>query len=48
MSELILNETKRILFKAGSYRVNTPKGDTSKWSVNDWIEYIDKNGEWVQ
>ncbi|CAD5241189.1 hypothetical protein INMBNBLA_00088 [Klebsiella phage vB_KoM-Liquor] len=48
MSDLILNETKRVLFKAGSYLVATPKGNTSHWSVADWIMYIDKNGEWVQ
>ena len=48
MSDLILNETKRVLFKAGSYIVATPKGNTSHWSVADWIMYIDKNGEWVQ
>ncbi|CAD5242136.1 hypothetical protein IPGJFKPH_00143 [Klebsiella phage vB_KoM-Pickle] len=48
MSDLILNETKRVLFKAGSYIVATPKGNTSHWAVADWIMYIDKNGEWVQ
>ena len=22
------------------------KGDTTKWSVNDWIKFIDENGNW--
>ncbi|ADO19411.1 hypothetical protein SP18gp069 [Shigella phage SP18] len=38
---------KRMLFKQGLYALNSaPKGDTTKWSVNDWIEFIDENGNW--
>lgn len=38
---------KRMLFKQGLYTLNvTPKGDTTKWSVNDWIKFIDENGNW--
>ena len=38
---------KRMLFKQGLYILNaTPKGDTTKWSVNDWIKFIDENGNW--
>lgn len=39
-------ELKRKLFKDGSYSCLVPKGDTSKWSVNQWIEWIDANGTW--
>ena len=36
---------KRMLFKQGLYTLNVnPKGDTTKWSVNDWIKFIDENG----
>lgn len=38
---------KKMLFKQGLYEVKTPKGDTAKWSINDWIDYIDKNGTWL-
>lgn len=38
---------KRMLFKQGLYTLNVaPKGDTTKWSVNDWIKFIDENGNW--
>ncbi|EEU1769503.1 hypothetical protein [Shigella phage ESh27] len=38
---------KRWLFKQGFYTLNaTPKGDTTKWSVTDWIKFIDENGNW--
>ena len=38
---------KRMLFKQGLYTLNSArKGDTTKWSVNDWIEFIDENGNW--
>lgn len=47
MSELISHAVKRTLYKSGSYIVGIPKGPTSEWSVNDWIDYIDANGTWV-
>ncbi|UPW37782.1 long tail fiber protein [Escherichia phage vB_EcoM_ESCO10] len=38
---------KRMLFKQGLYTLNSaPKGDTTKWSVNDWVKFIDENGNW--
>ncbi|ADI55395.1 hypothetical protein [Escherichia phage IME08] len=38
---------KRMLFKQGLYTLNVaPKGDTTKWSVNDWVKFIDENGNW--
>lgn len=38
---------KRMLFKQGLYTLNiSPKGDTTTWSVNDWIKFIDKHGNW--
>ena len=40
---------KRMLFKQGLYTLNAnPKGDTTKWSVNDWIKFIDENGRGTQ
>ncbi|QQG32350.1 hypothetical protein CkP1_0097 [Citrobacter phage CkP1] len=48
MASLISNDVKRILFKNGMYIVDTPKGDTSSWTISNWINYIDENGEWVQ
>lgn len=34
---------KRWLFKQGFYTLNSaPKGDTTKWSVNDWIKLLMK------
>ncbi|QPI17948.1 hypothetical protein POP12_156 [Pectobacterium phage POP12] len=48
MSEVILDSVKRVLYKNGSYQVAYPKGDTSKWTVADWIAYIDVNGAWIQ
>lgn len=43
----ILNSIKRQLYKSGLFEVKIPKGDTSKWTVNDWINYIDENGTWT-
>ncbi|AKY01950.1 hypothetical protein vBKpnAMK4_00457 [Klebsiella phage vB_Kpn_AM_K4] len=48
MATLISNDVKRVLFKGGMYIVDTPKGDTSSWTINEWINYIDENGAWVQ
>ncbi|WBY52862.1 hypothetical protein [Escherichia phage REP3] len=34
---------KRMLFKQGLYTLNvTPKGDTTKWSVNDGLNLLMK------
>ncbi len=48
MSELISYSVKRVLYKNGMYNAKIPKADTSAWSINDWINYIDENGYWVQ
>lgn len=38
---------KKQLYKAGLYECTTPKGDTSRWSVSDWVNFIDTNGVWL-
>ena len=39
---------KRMLFRKGMYTLReSPKGDTTKWSVGDWISFIDENGSWI-
>lgn len=43
---LLLESVKRRLYKNGLYTVKLPKRDTSFWSVQDWVYYIDKNGTW--
>lgn len=48
MAHLISNDVKRILFKNGMYIVDAPKGNTSSWTISNWINYIDEKGEWVQ
>lgn len=41
-------KVKRMLFRQGMYTLNEyPKGDTTKWSVGDWISYIDEHGVWL-
>ena len=44
---MLTNKEKRELYRSGNYSYqHSPKGDTSKWSIAQWIEWIDKNGEW--
>ena len=43
---MMSNKEKRNLYRNGMYTCPTPKGDTTKWSVSDWIDYIDVNGKW--
>lgn len=41
-------ELKKSLYKSGSYVLNVyPKGDTTKLSLRDWVNFIDANGTWV-
>lgn len=47
MAQLILHSVKRVLYKNGSYACPNPKANTSEWTVNDWINYIDEKGAWV-
>ena len=39
-------ELKRKLFKEGSYSCLVPQGDTTKWTISEWIEWIDENWTW--
>lgn len=39
-------ELKRKLFKDGLYGCRPPDCDTSKWTISQWIDWIDKNGTW--
>ena len=40
--------TKQEKFKAGKYVVPAPPVSTQYWNVNDWINYIDIYGRWLE
>lgn len=42
----MLKKTKRLLYREGKYSCRLPQGDTSKWSVEQWCEWIDEHGTW--
>lgn len=37
----MLKKVKRRLYKEGRYLCQLPKCDTTKWSVDDWCNWID-------
>ncbi|AHY25061.1 hypothetical protein AVV36_gp099 [Pectobacterium bacteriophage PM2] len=43
----MLHSQKRALYKAGLFESPIPKGDTTFWGINDWINYIDSYGKWI-
>ncbi|HCT3941872.1 TPA: hypothetical protein OTT41_000519 [Escherichia coli] len=42
----MLKKVKRRLYKKGRYSCQLPKCDTTKWSVDDWCNWIDRYGTW--
>jgi len=42
----MLKKTKRQLYREGKYSCLLPQGDTTKWSVDHWCEWIDEHGTW--
>ncbi|MJR14575.1 hypothetical protein CGZ52_18205 [Escherichia coli] len=43
---VMLKKVKRRLYKEGRYSCQLPKCDTTKWSVDDWCNWIDRYGTW--
>ncbi len=42
----MLKKTKRRLYREGLYSCRVPDADSSKWTVDQWCEWIDENGSW--
>lgn len=40
-------ECKHCLFELGMYYFNPPPVLTTRWTNQDWINYIDNNGKWM-
>ena len=40
-------EQKVIMFNRQEFWVRPPNGVTDLWSVNAWINWIDKEGGWI-
>jgi len=40
------HDIKAEKFRLGKYSCKVPPVFTGYWSVNDWIKYIDREGEW--
>lgn len=38
---------KKELYKQGLYSCDTPKADTTKWGIAEWVYYIDSHGSWL-
>jgi hypothetical protein len=42
------NEQKIEKFKAGRWVVASPPVTTNQWSDQNWVDYINNNGQWAQ
>ena len=42
----MLQATKKRLYKEGLYSCRGPQGDTTKWTIKQWCDWIDEHGTW--
>lgn len=47
LSEEQVAHVKKMLYRAGKYTFKVPPVRHEKWTEDDWIRYIDRNGGWI-